>query len=98
MKEFKGTPGSWQTAQNIPTLVTAVEIHRSICTTGNWTESLNQVKVDAENEANAKLIAAAPELLDAVQIMYCAYYDGFVDSSEETLSKVKSIIDKALGE
>jgi len=67
MENFKGTPGPWEIQPNVKTLVCTIGKSRSICTTGNWSDSTRPFETDLENEANAKLIAAAPELLDALQ-------------------------------
>ena len=96
MKEFKGTPGPW-----------------SINHYYNWIESENADRVviggrqgfDADD---AKLIAAAPELLEALQKILSSAYEiehdfyGLPGGEDFDISQVikdaKSAINKALGE
>jgi hypothetical protein len=63
MKEFKGTKGDWATGL-FPNLN---HPHRTILTTDNGTEICTIHLDNIEVRANAKLIAAAPELLEALQ-------------------------------
>ena len=63
MKEFKGTKGEWTTGL-FPNLN---HPHRTILTTDNGTEICTIHLDNIEVRANAKLIAAAPELLNQLQ-------------------------------
>ena len=60
------------------------------------------VKTDAEAEANARLIAAAPDLLDALQALYALpEYDGTKVTSTHRISvkeKVRAALSKATGD
>lgn len=93
MKEFKGTPGPWRVSEKRGDLI---DIRHDNNEPGAM--SLNLAHVVArtswlkEAEANAKLIAAAPELLEALRYLEaraCIY----VNTSE-----AKAAIAKALGE
>lgn len=61
------TPGPWtiKHATNVFGKRLDTGVYGSVCTTGG--HQSNQVDCTAENEANAKLIAALPDLLAALQ-------------------------------
>ena len=96
MKEFKGTPGKWivklQNGRNSHDIIVDREDYA-------WVASVNQqfhdVATPEQAEANAKLIAAAPELLDALKelLKFCKshnmdnYYTG---SAEGIIDRVLS--------
>ena len=65
MSKFKGTKGVWNINKHSSTTVECKG--RSIATTGGYSDNSNMEQVDVENLANAKLIASAPELLEALQ-------------------------------
>lgn len=93
MKEFQGTPGPWRVSEKRGDLI---DIRHN--DNGIGAISLNLAHVVArqswlkEAEANAKLIAAAPELLDALQDLESRARI-YVNTSE-----AKAAINKALGE
>ena len=92
MKEFKGTPGPWHMDRNNVHTGQIATIHH--CIGNDWVEIWSPDWPDTEEkqEANAKLIAAAPELLEALQDLdarACIYVN---------TSKAKAAITKALGE
>lgn len=66
MENTKFTPGPWKLlpygACNVKS-----ESGRSICTTSVYTTNTDNGEHISENEANAKLIAATPELLEALK-------------------------------
>lgn len=63
MAEFKGTKKPWRTSKDFREVTTSkigiLEGSKKICTMASY------CKTDDEVEANAKLIAAAPDLLNA---------------------------------
>lgn len=69
MPDAKHTPGPWDIDRNNSHLCTIATIHG--CKNNDWVEIWSPNKLGQEgiseevNEANARLIAAAPELLEA---------------------------------
>ena len=70
MGEFKGTKKPWRTSKDFREVTTSkigvLEGSKKICTMASY------CKTDDEVEANGKLIAAAPDLLEA-EIVYELY-------------------------
>lgn len=88
MNQFKGTKGSWKVIindDNTPDIVSdsGVEIAYTPNYNGDKTEQL----------ANARLIAAAPELLKVLQLAIAKR-----NSEYELYMKMKAIVAKAIGE
>lgn len=75
------TPGPWRINARCSTLIEA-DGDRSVCSTGGYFNSAEADGGHAENEANARLIAAAPDLYAA-----CA---AFVDAYERSLQLEKT--------
>lgn len=97
MKEFKGTPGPWEVDRNNVHTGQIATIHH--CIGNDWVEIWSPNWPDSEEtqEANANLIAAAPDLLEALQNMVTAYeYEASIDNP--ALLAARSAISKALGE
>ena len=94
MKEFKGTPGPW-TGKDV-----------GICRQDDAGLQLGFVMTADENRrdecaANAHLIAAAPELLEALQLAQKAMAEGRNVTYPEwygVINKARAAITKALGE
>ena len=93
MNEFKGTPGPWRVSEKRGDLI---DIRHENNEPGAMSLNLAQVVARQswlkEAEANACLIAAAPELLEALQDLQaraCIYVN---------TSKAKAAINKATGE
>lgn len=79
----KHTPGPWE-------ILSTLEIcsgNKDICELKGWMN---------EDQANARLIAAAPDLLEALKLMVDTYDNGGWPSS--TLVIARAAIDKAKGE
>ncbi|KAA5932357.1 MULTISPECIES: hypothetical protein [unclassified Pantoea] len=100
MQKFKGTRGPWRVSEMRGDLI---DIRHS--DEGIGAISLNLAHVVArkswlsEAEANAKLIAAAPELLEALQAMLNkAYKQNWNDQYPDEVDAAQSAIAKALGQ
>jgi hypothetical protein len=59
------TPGPWEISRICNTHITAKS--RSIASAGGYSSNVNPEQVFQENQANSCLIAAAPELLEALE-------------------------------
>lgn len=96
MKEFKGTPGQWRVSEKRGDLI---DIRHENNEPGAM--SLNLAHVVArhswlkEAEANARLIAAAPELLEALQFIINDCSRMIPKCAED---KARAAINKAMGE
>ena len=83
MKEFKGIPGSWHYDDVL----------------GGVYSKVGKFVCDVTDKDNANLIAAAPELLEALQKMLSkAYKQNWNDAYPEELKSAQDAINKALGE
>lgn len=108
MKEFKGTPGPWKIGgafgndkdSHSDFLVIAqscVVVDGCGCCGSPYLGG----ETDAEQFANASLIVAAPELLEALQLAEKAMADGKNITYPEwygVINKARAVIAKALGE
>lgn len=65
---MKYTKGEWSISNRTPTVV--ISNGKSICSTGFYHVDENCEETMIENEANAKLISSAPDLLRALQIAH----------------------------
>ncbi|EHR9617128.1 hypothetical protein ACQLRU_000999 [Escherichia coli] len=108
MKEFNGTPGKWSFSHNSASdaSVACIEINSSeslheiayLQSTPSRIGGYNQTSFD-KTIANAHLIAAAPDLLNALQAMLNkAYKQNWNDHYPDEVSKAQSAISKALGD
>lgn len=101
MSEFKGTPGPWSfnhsTASDEVTFCINVFANgvSQICYLQSHEEYLPS---RVHTVANANLIAAAPELLDALQWMKMALNSGTAMDIEIGKEKSDAAISKALGQ
>ncbi|WP_144140597.1 hypothetical protein [Providencia rettgeri] len=103
--EFKGTPAPWLTDRNNCHSGRIATVHG--CENNDWVEiwSTNWPESESVQEANAHLIAAAPELLESLRELVSAMerYEIDVDESapvkhKEMMNKANSAIAKALGQ
>lgn len=98
MKEFKGTSGKWEVVagdDNAPDIISDIGVEIA------FTPTYNSDKT--EQWHNAKLIAASPELLSALQQLLEIYDDqsGKVlatSSKRRALNNARAAVNKALGE
>lgn len=95
MKEFKGTPGPWHYCAEEPDWVTDSNDNIAVA-------RVTRYNTDAEAQrANARLIAAAPELLEALQRITPLYEALMRDCGiehKEMIAISRAAINKALGE
>ncbi|EDS7435573.1 hypothetical protein XY97_003572 [Salmonella enterica subsp. enterica] len=94
MKEFKGTPGKWKyTVRNVNEMMTTFH---------GVTIGDTYIEAATRNEReDALLIAAAPDLLEALQLAEKAMTEGRNVTYPEwygVINKARSAISKALGE
>lgn len=94
MSGFKGTPGPWEVMKDDDELKV---IQSGSLEKGFGWKSYCNVCEDVSGDANAKLIAAAPELLDALQELVFLYEhdEGCRELTE--YKRAKEAIKKALG-
>ena len=81
MSNFKGTKGKWQFVRYEKTF--AIETFGIT----NWT-ILQTITNQPQDEANAKLIACAPEMLEMLELLTSIY-------SADNIEKAKQLIKKA---
>lgn len=95
MKEFKGSAGPWSAHDDEESMATSVVMNDFgdiLCVVGTFMTSTE------EDYANANLIAAAPDLLEALQELAFLYEhdEGCRELTE--YKRAKAAISKALGE
>lgn len=105
MEDFKGSRGPWNIDRNNVHSGQIATVHH--CIGNDWVEIWSPDWPDTEEkqEANAKLILSAPELLESLQELF-AHYKELADSGdagnwkledEPVGKKAMAAIDKALG-
>lgn len=106
MKEFKGTQGEWNVAINGNSVLpdnlfvnapVREEYGRGRSAICNLYLSNNAVKCITEAKANAQLIAAAPDLLKALQQAKVVLSSYNTDTSIDAWVNANEAIKKALG-
>ncbi len=91
MKEFKGTKGPWIAHIESDSIWVIKEKHGAICCV------TDEEPYDAESDtADAKLIAAAPDLLEAVNDAILELEQCVPIASSHVLNKLKYALNKAL--
>lgn len=103
MKEFKGTPGPWkclrEEANKHYIRVSGTKVGERFAVANVLTPTYDDIheREAKETRANAQLISAAPELLQALQNMVESYqYEASPDNP--ALLQAHAAIAKALGE
>lgn len=94
MKEFKGTPGPWVVNEIGQHWNNKALTHLEI-TYGEDGECICDTVYQRED---AKLIAAAPELLEVLKLILSYHDDGNCVLHKEDVSMARAAINKALGE
>ena len=92
MKEFKGTRGEWIMHPKANGNVISKDEGRVVSNCMGYSTSINSDKARDENLANAKLIIAAPDLLEACILMK---NNGFQTPSNKDYNKLVEAINKA---
>ena len=96
MEKFKGTPGPWVAHDDEESMATSVimnDFGDILCVVGTYMTSTE------EDFANSNLIAAAPELLEALQKMVSkAHKQNWNERYESEMNAARAAINKALGE
>lgn len=93
MSEFKGTKGPWE---NVGGWVDSTgKDSKIICAIGSVSMQSEEIQ-----DANANLIAAAPDLLEALQDLYTSSFNSshWSEQQLDSFSKARAAIAKALGE
>lgn len=94
----KHTPGPWEIDKRCDTSVfAALDGRRGICSTGGYSNNMiDQEVLNDENAANARLIAAAPKLLELCESLLelesdCPWWlQGLCDQANQTLEEIRS--------
>lgn len=96
--EFKGTPAPWLTDRNNTHTGQIATVHG--CKNNSWVEiwSTNWPESESAQEANANLIAAAPELLEALIKLTNYVSDDSPLRNTDEFDLAKAAIAKALGQ
>jgi len=97
MVETKFTPGPWRISRFAETSVETLE-DRGICNTGGYQQNFDTDRVFAENLANARLVAAAPDLFEALTIFVLHYPPGINPFLDQAAVKGCKALAKAAGQ
>lgn len=93
MKEFKGTPGEWFVNKVSDKFIDA-RLENGKVQSVAWCGDVDV----GDRMANVNLIAAAPDLLEALLIIVNMDYQPTDDESDKVYLKARAAISKALGE
>lgn len=91
------TPGPWRLNKHAE-LAVENEVGRGVCSTGGYQDNFSDGAYFLENQANARLISAAPELLGALEAlwMWTKNWDApMMDDDEFPRSQIEAAIAKA---
>lgn len=93
--KFKGTPGPWSAHDDEESMATSVVMNDFgdiLCVVGTYMTSAE------EDYANANLIAAAPDLLEALKSIMELQTRGYVVLGDKCTEIARAAIAKAIGE
>lgn len=93
MSDFKGTPGPWTAVDKRP--------HSdgfSVFSNDQYIAFVGDSDGATNYKDNANLIAAAPELLGALELILSYHDDGNCVLHQDDVSMAKAVIKKALGQ
>lgn len=97
-QETKYSPAPWRRNRHASMTIETIT-GRSVATTGGYSDASKDEEVYEENLANAKLITAAPDLLEALQELVSDWeaLSDFIPNflNEEAYIKAKDVIKKA---
>lgn len=92
-KTMKHTPGPWKAGYWGDVVVDSFGVFIA-----SLRAPKDEMSYEAERDANARLIAAAPELLDLLKRINWAFYvDGTTKAVKQVMAETKGIIAKAEG-
>lgn len=94
MKEFKGTPGPWEIMDDDGELKI---VQSGSVEYGRGWKIYSDICSEVSDQDNANLIAAAPELLEALQEITHEVGHWLSTQKPELKEKIESAINKALG-
>ena len=92
--EFKGTKGEWQSREMSEGFCVGLKQYNVLHFVNCWDKGIGGLKSTEEAEANAKLIAAAPDLLEALQDLVSHVRLDLLPRT--TADKITQAIEKAL--
>ena len=114
MSERKWTPGEWTLCNNGKCTCKHVYSHKAdqhvatgrpiACVHGEWGDAPDMIYGEVRQEqidANARLIAAAPELYEALEAMVAAWHTRYCDDGpdlDEIEQRARAALAKARGE
>jgi len=96
MSEFKGTPGPWEVIESLHEGL--VVIHKESLEEGQGWIGYTSIASELQGRDDANLIAAAPELLSALDLILSYHDEGNCVLHREDVSSARAAISKALGQ